>query len=112
MEKQKLADIVQEIRIQRKYSQEDLGMRLGVSQTTIRNWEQARTWPTIDNLIAIAEAWGQGDVLQLLAVVKGEEQQHHHPKPKVAEDMLSSIRSLDKTEQVKLLHLIVDIVAG
>jgi transcriptional regulator with XRE-family HTH domain len=111
VEKQKLADIVKEIRSERGDSQEDLGMRLGVSQTTIRNWEQARTWPTIDNLIAIAEVWGQGDILQLLAVVKGEQQQQH-PKPKVAEDMLSNIRSLDKTEQVRLLHLIVDIVAG
>jgi transcriptional regulator with XRE-family HTH domain len=107
LDKQKLAEIVKKIRKMRSQSQQDFGERLGVSQTTVRNWESGTTEPSLDNLAAIADVWDGRSLVQFLAEVDGQPSENTI-NPKRAEDALMYAICLPKNERIKLLHLIIE----
>ncbi len=49
---------VRELRLERGWSQNDLAVRLGVTPTTVSNWERGRFEPTASKFKAIALAFG------------------------------------------------------
>lgn len=111
-DKKRFGEIVKEIRTTRRQSQESFGNYLGVSQSTIRNWESGNSSPTdVDHLIAIADAWGGKTLLQLLAAVSGE-QVDGLPNIKVAEDVIILVKDyLPKSEIYRLMHLVIDLLS-
>lgn len=61
MKEEKMKTIAESIKKARKnkgYSQKRLSMRTGIPQTTIANWETGASFPTVINLIPIADALG------------------------------------------------------
>jgi transcriptional regulator with XRE-family HTH domain len=46
------------LRRQRKWSMDELALKIGVGKTTIKNYEQCNTQPDIDTLIRIMETFG------------------------------------------------------
>lgn len=45
-------------RVMQGWTQEDFGSNMGVSVTTIKNWESDRISPRIDELLAMADLFG------------------------------------------------------
>ncbi|MEH2393712.1 MAG: helix-turn-helix transcriptional regulator [Nostoc sp.] len=104
MDRKKLAAIIRETRADR--SQGKFARDLGVNPGTLRNWELGSSDPDLDNLKTIADATGR-NLLQLIAEITGEELEAL-PDPKKAEDVMAIARLLNKTEQFRLIQLLVD----
>lgn len=62
--------IIRELREQHEMTQDDLANRLGVKYQSVSRWERGIAYPTMDNLVAIAEIFGVStDVVLGLAPV-------------------------------------------
>lgn len=62
--------IIRELREQHEMTQDDLANRLGVKYQSVSRWERGIAYPTMDNLVAIAEIFGVStDVVLSLAPV-------------------------------------------
>ena len=53
-----LGDVIRQQRRARKWSQHELAAKLGVSPTTISNWEIGHSYPTYDLLDTLANGFG------------------------------------------------------
>ena len=54
----KFVSRLKELRTERNLSQRGLGMKLGVANTTVNDWEGGRIYPTIPNVFALAYFFG------------------------------------------------------
>ena len=52
------SDILKELRADNKHTQADLAKRLGVSKSTVSNWEQNKNEPSFDMLCKICDLYG------------------------------------------------------
>lgn len=50
--------IIRELREQHEMTQDDLASRLGVKYQSVSRWERGIAYPTMDNLVAMAEIFG------------------------------------------------------
>ncbi|MEH2201148.1 helix-turn-helix domain-containing protein [Nostoc sp.] len=107
MDRKKLAAIIREARADR--SQGRFARDLGVNPGTLRNWELGDSEPSLDNLKAIADATGK-NLLQLIAEITGEKLETL-PEPKKAEDVMAIASKLNKTEQFRLVQLLLTQIA-
>lgn len=55
---QKFGEKLRELRIDKKLSAKGLGLKIGVSDSTIIRWENGTMLPTIDNLFNLCKFFG------------------------------------------------------
>lgn len=108
--RERLAKIIKEARGKR--SQRIFAKSLGVSQAAVQSWERLDSFPGTDSMKAIAASVCMS-LDELLLYIEGETTEvNRTPIPKVAEDALLFADQLDREEQVRLIKLLVDKVAG
>lgn len=54
----KIHENIRKLRLQKHFSQEELGVRLGISGQAVSKWEQGLTSPDISLLLPLAECFG------------------------------------------------------
>lgn len=91
-------------------SQRQFARDLGVSLGSVQNWLSGDSFPSSEKLEKVAVVAGMS-LEQLFVYLKGEEVTNLG-EPKVAEDVLVQAKSLDKAQQVRLLKLLIDEIAG
>ncbi len=80
-----------ELRTEKELSQREMAKKMQVSQATYNNWENEKTQPSIEQLIALAEFFGVS--IDYLVGRTGEEFLSMLP---AENDILSSYLSLDE----------------
>lgn len=103
--RQRLSEAVKRARGDR--SQRRFAKDLGVSYPAVRSWEEGESLPGLENLEAIAGTLGM-TLEAFLAYLRDEAVEDVKPRIKVAEDLLSLVDHLPKSEVTRLAHLLVD----
>lgn len=106
--RKRLKEILESCRAGR--SQRQFARDLGVSLGTVQNWLSGDSFPNSEKLEKVALVAGMS-LEQLFVYLKGEEVTSLG-EPKVAEDVLVHAKSLNKSQQVRLLKLLIDEIAG
>lgn len=102
--RKRLKEILEQVRAGR--SQRQFARDLGVSLGTVQNWLSGDSFPSSEKLEKVASVAGMS-LEQLFVYLKGEDATRQG-LPKVAEDVLFHAKSLDKSQQVRLLKLLID----
>lgn len=58
MNTQKIGEFLKILRRERKWTQEELGEKIGVTNKTISKWENGNYMPPIDVLLMLSEMYG------------------------------------------------------
>lgn len=63
------------LRVNRNLTQSEAAQKIGVSRTTIRNWETSETFPTMQQLVTICSVYGcrMGDIFLPMKLDKNEQ---------------------------------------
>lgn len=80
----RLGEILKNSRLKRKYTQEDIGEKLGVSRQSISNWENGKTYPDIVSMIKLSDIYK----ISLDTLLKGDDNviKHFQEEKGIVED--------------------------
>lgn len=88
-------------------SQRTIAKKMGLSPTTIQNWESGASFPTLESLEFIADFFDV-PLSKVVAYFKNEASTAENRIFEKAEELLPSVKTLSSQEQKKLIKLMLD----
>lgn len=102
---EQLISLLKQARKDKKLTQLDVALKLGVKDNTLSNWEHGKTEPGIDTFIKLCEIYEVDSALLLEAAYNLKKQGKDLPLRRFEIDAMKKYRSLDESgkETVRLV---------